>query len=31
MTATLTKPSYTPNKKDSAGRIFFLDLGGGRL
>jgi crotonobetainyl-CoA:carnitine CoA-transferase CaiB-like acyl-CoA transferase/DNA-binding beta-propeller fold protein YncE len=31
MTATLTKTSGTPNKKDTVGRIFFLDLGGGRL
>src|SRR6516225_12415310 len=31
MTATLTRTSSTPNKQDTAGRIFFLDLGGGRL
>jgi hypothetical protein len=31
MTATLTKTSSTPNKEDTAGRIFFLDLGGGRV
>ena len=31
MTATLTRTSSTPNKTDTAGRIFFLDLGGGRV
>src|SRR5215472_4958201 len=31
MTPTLTKTSSTPNKKDTSGRIFFLDLGGGRV
>src|SRR5262245_22323423 len=31
MTATLTKTSSTTNKKDTAGHIFFLDLGGGRV
>jgi crotonobetainyl-CoA:carnitine CoA-transferase CaiB-like acyl-CoA transferase len=31
MTATLTRTSSTPDKKDTAGRIFFLDLGGGRV
>jgi sugar lactone lactonase YvrE len=31
MTATLTKTSNMPNTKDTAGRIFFLDLGGGRV
>src|SRR6516164_2187997 len=31
MTAILTKTSSTPSKKDTAGRIFFLDLGGGRV
>src|SRR5262245_52396175 len=31
MTATLKKTSSTPNKKDTGGRIFFLDLGGGRV
>src|SRR6516164_5002454 len=31
MTAILTKTSSTPSKKDTSGRIFFLDLGGGRV
>src|SRR5262245_37512677 len=31
MTATLKKTSSTPNKKDTSGRIFFLDLGAGRV
>src|SRR5262245_19937132 len=31
MTATLKKTSSTPNKKYTGGRIFFLDLGGGRV
>src|ERR1051325_7823204 len=31
MTATLKKTSSTRNKIDACGRIFFLDLGGGRV
>ena len=32
MDTTLTKSEKTPNrKKDVAGRIFFLDAGGGRV
>jgi DNA-binding beta-propeller fold protein YncE len=31
MSATLTKTSTTENKKETIGRIFFLDLGGGRV
>jgi sugar lactone lactonase YvrE len=31
MNATLTKASTTQNKQSTAGRIFFLDLGGGRV
>src|SRR5215475_5034190 len=31
MTATLKKTSSTANKKETFGRIFFLDLGGGRV
>src|SRR6516162_9688353 len=31
MNATVTKTSTMPNKKDTAGRLFFLDLGGGRV
>ena len=31
MNATFTKALTTQTKKDTAGRIFFLDLGGGRV
>jgi hypothetical protein len=31
MTATLTSSTNTQTKKDTSGRIFFLDLGGGRV
>ena len=31
MSATLTKAATTQAKKDTSGRIFFLDLGGGRV
>src|SRR6516225_8846216 len=31
MSATLTKSATTQTKKDTAGRLFFLDLGGGRV
>ena len=31
MNATLTKASTTQTEKDTTGRIFFLDLGGGRV
>src|SRR5262249_28754172 len=31
MTAALTRTSSTPNKKDTTGRIFFLDLRVGRV
>src|SRR6516164_4337655 len=31
MNAALTKPTTTANKKETVGRIFFLDLGGGRV
>ena len=31
MSATLTEAATTLHAKDTSGRIFFLDLGGGRL
>ena len=31
MNATLTKASTTQNENTTSGRIFFLDLGGGRV